>query len=52
MGGSDPIFEESKIAGDSLDVVNTMHNMFVAHPVYTVCALGAFFMTIFVYAFL
>jgi hypothetical protein len=52
MGGSDPLFEESKVAGDALDMVDRMHSMFITHPVYTCAAIGTFFLSILIYVFM
>lgn len=46
------MFEEAKVAGDTLDMVDRMHNMFIMHPVYTCAAIGTFFLAIFIYIFM
>jgi hypothetical protein len=52
MGGSDPLFEEAKMSGDALDMVDRMHTMFITHPVYTCTAIGTFILAILIYVFL
>lgn len=52
MGGSDPLFEEAKVSGDTLDMVERMHNMFITHPIYTCTAIGSFMLAIMIYVFL
>ena len=52
MGGTDPMFEEAKVSGDMLDIVDRMHSMFITHPVYTCAAIGTFILSILIYVFL
>jgi hypothetical protein len=52
MGGSDPMFEEAKVSGDALDMIDRMHSMFITHPFYTCIAIGTFILSILIYVFL
>jgi len=52
MGGSDPLFEEAKVSGDTLDMVDRLHSMFVDHPFYTCIAIGSFILASLIYVFL
>ena len=52
MGGGDPFFEEAKVSGDTLDMIERVYNMFDAHPIYCCAALGTFFLTIMIYVFM
>jgi hypothetical protein len=55
MGGGGPhdapMFEEAKVPGDQLNIIDSTYDMFSAHPVICCVTMGSFFLFVLIFLF-